>query len=262
MEMKEVRISPRLASSFLLNNKANRPISKCTVDAYARDMLNNKWSSNTGTAISIAKDGSLLDGQHRLSAIVQSGKTVRMWVCYGCDLIGIYDSNRKRTVRDQLNMSRGDLPAVMRNNQFLGMVRFLVGGHGRATTAEIESYIDKHRDTLEAFTELGIFRHRKAKIFICPVYVALYWAFINGVSSEKIVNFVEILMSGISTCPCDYPVIAFRNKMLESFASSGGVAPDVIKSCQGALKKYITGSCARKIKTPKDYVWTDTEVSL
>lgn len=258
MKMQFVTITPAKAEEILQNNHANRSISRKTVEAYARDIENGKWKANTGTAISISKNGELLDGQHRLMAIIASGIDVPMWVCFGCDTEGVYDRNRGRSVRDQLNMSRCDLPSVMRNNSFLGMIRYITVGNGKITAGDVESYIDNHFEELSKFVDLGVFATTKAKITICTVYVALYWAFLGGVPGDKITDFMEILRTGMASCPEEYPIIAYRNYLLE-YGSSRSCTEETIRLCQGALKKYITGSCLKRIYDPKKLLWSSKD---
>ncbi len=77
-----VRISPTVAERWLGRNSQNRNIRHGWVSDLARMMVDGEWLLN-GEAIKFAHDGVLLDGQHRLHAIVQSGKTVPMLVVRG-----------------------------------------------------------------------------------------------------------------------------------------------------------------------------------
>lgn len=74
-------ITPLMAKSMLSNNKSNRAVSKQDVLRYSRDMKAGKWML-THQGILVGKDGALIDGQHRLMAIVKSGVTVKMPVTY------------------------------------------------------------------------------------------------------------------------------------------------------------------------------------
>lgn len=74
-------ITPQLASQYLMSNTRNRSISKASVSAYAHDMINGRWLLN-GDAIRFAQDGTLLDGQHRLQAIIEANVGVSMLVIH------------------------------------------------------------------------------------------------------------------------------------------------------------------------------------
>lgn len=78
-------ITPEYAKRLLSNNyERNRNIRKSTVLQYARDMKNGNWvsdsRSNQIAPICISKKGKLLDGQHRLSAIVEANIPIKMYV--------------------------------------------------------------------------------------------------------------------------------------------------------------------------------------
>lgn len=66
------------------NTNKNRPLSQRHVDYLANAMKNGNWAIN-GQTIIISDVGELIDGQHRMSAIIKSGVTVPMLVCRGVE---------------------------------------------------------------------------------------------------------------------------------------------------------------------------------
>lgn len=70
-------VTPMKAARWLKRNIANRRVSPKVVRNYAGDMSRGEWLLN-GEAIKFDRDGNLLDGQHRLGAIVHNGKSVRL----------------------------------------------------------------------------------------------------------------------------------------------------------------------------------------
>ncbi|CAA9365156.1 MAG: hypothetical protein AVDCRST_MAG68-5133 [uncultured Gemmatimonadetes bacterium] len=101
-------IDPATAARMLDANVNNRPLRKRVVDSYAEDMRAGRWIFN-GEAIKIADDGTLLDGQHRLAAVVQSGVTVRIAVVRGLPRSAqeSMDAGARRTAGDALSL-RGE----------------------------------------------------------------------------------------------------------------------------------------------------------
>jgi hypothetical protein len=97
------KVSPAVAKRWLSRNVRNRPIRKNVVEAYARDMKAGAWQI-TGEAIKFDRNGALSDGQHRLTAVVQSGVTVDMLVVRGLapEAQAVMDSGSKRTASDAL----------------------------------------------------------------------------------------------------------------------------------------------------------------
>ncbi len=73
-------ITPEEALEILeKHNPRNRSISESTVQAYAMDMRNKRWTL-THQGIAFDTNGNLLDGQHRLWAVVFSGVATEFWV--------------------------------------------------------------------------------------------------------------------------------------------------------------------------------------
>lgn len=77
---------PAEAREFLdkHNFGTQRNVRELVVQRYADDMANGRWIY-TGTPIQVGTDGSLLDGQHRLLAIVESGARLKFDVRYNID---------------------------------------------------------------------------------------------------------------------------------------------------------------------------------
>lgn len=99
-------IDPEVAAEYLDSNEENRSLRKRAVDMYARNMEDDAWQL-TGETIKFDKNGRLIDGQHRLSAVMRSGKTIPTLVIRGLDpdVQGIIDTNIHRTAGDMLRLT-------------------------------------------------------------------------------------------------------------------------------------------------------------
>lgn len=100
-----IYVDPALATAWLSRNLRNRNLKRHKVDQYARDMAAGNWLI-TGEAIKFSKEGTLLDGQNRLHAVIQSGATVPFVVIRGLDdaVQGVMDTGAQRTGADALTM--------------------------------------------------------------------------------------------------------------------------------------------------------------
>lgn len=94
-------VTPERATEILNHNTWNRDLKQSIVEQYARDMKAGNWRKN-GATIVIATDQSLLDGQHRLWAIVESGVTVPMLLVKDADKdsVSTIDTGKGRTYAD------------------------------------------------------------------------------------------------------------------------------------------------------------------
>lgn len=109
-----VTITPSVAESYLKMNIGNRPKKSMHVDFLAKEMREGRWMFN-GDAIRIADDGRVLDGQHRLQAIVDSGTEQKTVLVTGleADVFPTIDTGRPRSAGDALAISgHGNVNAI------------------------------------------------------------------------------------------------------------------------------------------------------
>ena len=104
--MEIVELTPELAKEFLDRlPERQRNMSHPTVDQYASDMLEGEWYF-LGDPIRFDPEGWLIDGQHRCTSVVESGKPVPAMVLRGLpsDRMRVLDTGRKRTFADALRI--------------------------------------------------------------------------------------------------------------------------------------------------------------
>lgn len=97
-------ITPVMAEVMLKQNTFNRPIKKKRVAMWSKSIRAGNWML-TGVPIVFSDEGSILDGQHRLLAIVETGMTIRCDVRFGIDKAAFkyYDIGAVRTNSDILS---------------------------------------------------------------------------------------------------------------------------------------------------------------
>jgi len=104
-----VNVTPEVAESLLEKNEGNRALRYSKVKQYATDMRNGDFPY-TGDPVRFDWNGRLIDGQHRLSAVVFSGQTIKFRILTGLDpaIQSVLDQGAKRTLGDALAFN--DLP--------------------------------------------------------------------------------------------------------------------------------------------------------
>lgn len=260
MTMTNEFISPEKAKRFLEKNSNNRSLSKTTIEAYSKDIMEGNWDERVGSAISIDENGILRDGQHRLMAIIRAGVGVRMWVCRNVSNNGIYDCNRKRSNADQVSILRPNMEKVYRNGKYISVARAIIGynehkngrTHAVVTPKEVVDFTERHKKQLDGFW-LQIPVATVPKVSITVVYLALFMAYMSGVEMQKILGFFDVLRTGMSTKQEDFPAIALRNYLKDHVIKH--ISDDEIGRVQYSLKKHISGSCMKKTVVPKELIY-------
>lgn len=139
------KITPEKAREYLRTNTDNyRKLSRTTVKKYAEDMKNGRWELN-GEPICFGANGILKDGQHRLAAIILSGKTIETNVTRGVDdSVSIYNVGKKRTNVDIAN-ARG----IDCDKSLVAVANIVVNKFGFTRNGtEVVNYVEDHFDEL------------------------------------------------------------------------------------------------------------------
>ena len=107
MQVRQIMMTPEHAEMILAKNYGNRLFRSNWANELAKMIENGEWNL-THQAIAIAANGRLLDGQHRLTAIVKAQQPVPVLLAENCDpasFISI-DKGIKRSTADSLGIHK------------------------------------------------------------------------------------------------------------------------------------------------------------
>lgn len=111
-------VDPDTAVRWLTQNVNNRRMKKSIVRFYVDQMKAGRWAADAPEAISFDQDGKLINGQHRLEAIVEADQPQRLLVAWGVrrETRLLLDTGTPRTGADAIAMTwpdlRGDKPPI------------------------------------------------------------------------------------------------------------------------------------------------------
>ena len=231
MRFQETTITPQMASEMLSHNMRNRRLSDSRVKSYAKDILNGKWT-DTPTPIAFSAEGVLIDGQHRLSAVVVANTPVKMMVAYDVPTDAVIDRGLPRDSGSALYI-RGLISKDTSTRECMAIVnRYLTIQSG----TEIQDYeradfINAHQDHLIAAMEIS--RAGSRRNSLCkkaPVQTAITAALIGGVSEETLTEFANIVNTGFMSDESQSSAVLLRNYLLEASAS-GHTAQNTVAAC-------------------------------
>ena len=94
-------ITPLVASEMLKRNSKNRSLNEGHCNYLAQQMNSGQWQFD-GQPIRFSNSGTLLDGQHRLNAVVKTGKSIEFLVVTGIEssAFKVMDTGRNRNGAD------------------------------------------------------------------------------------------------------------------------------------------------------------------
>lgn len=249
MRTEVIRITPEMALDMLCKNSANRKIRQSRVKYYAEQMRAGNWHL-TGQGITFAKDGTLLDGQHRLHAIVECEIPQEMLVIYDADKVSTYDCGLKRSIADQLQLAGANFANSVMNGNGLAMIKLYmcIEKCGTITHAlrdfsadDIMSWVADHEADAEYFTGLLYSKSGRKSLTGTrrAVIYATIWAVYNlniGFTKEDVVRVVNLLQDGLATDDGDAAIIGFRNQII---AKPRMLDIEVFYRMQYAIYRYL-----------------------
>lgn len=212
MKIRQELITPEIAKNWLENNNPhNRNIYQATVQSYARDMKLGLWKTNN-QGIGFDKDGNLLDGQHRLSAVVASGKSIEFVIFYGLDKSsrGTIDGGKPRGAGDKLQLDYG----ITNANLIAAIVRSMFsivysrGSSSKFSMGTIKMAIDLYEKEIDM-----VIRNKKSVPLLGFAPALAGMVFTAKCNPNETMIFAYKYFSG-ENLNNKSPILAFRNMML------------------------------------------------
>ena len=154
-----VMLTPEQATTLLEHNQTNRPIKDQHVKRIAGQIVSGKWRFN-GDTIKISEDGGILDGQHRLWAIIEAKIAVETIIIRGIarDAFATIDTVRApRSGGDTLsllgvsrhrNIVSGAVAWYIRHKR--GVLDTYRAPQNRVENSDIEDTFDRNRNIVKA----------------------------------------------------------------------------------------------------------------
>ena len=215
-----IRITPAMATNWLENaNSRNRPVSQSAVERYARDMRSGCWRL-THQGIAFDPNGVILDGQHRLWAIVYADVPVEMHVWFNVppESRMVIDGGRGRNLADHLRLG-GGLGEV--NKEVLAALRCMMGKGTdlRLTADEAREALRRHeRPLMFAIKNLPRLATGRG-ITACDTRAVVARAWYSA-DEARLQEFCEVLCTSLARRESDKSVVMLRNYL------SGGTGWD------------------------------------
>lgn len=214
------KIDPDTARAMLEANTHNRNLRSAYVRQIAEDMTAGNWRVN-GETIKLAADGTLLDGQHRLAAIVESGCTIEMVIVRGLEHADqeTMDTGTKRTLGDVLALrneeSASHLAAAI--SAFWRSQRGLPHSNGSPTTQQALALLAAHPDLRGSVS--AVTRASRALRIPHGLCAALHYE-MSALNPEDAADYWTKLATGLGLHE-RHPLYVLRRRLEENASTMG-----------------------------------------
>jgi hypothetical protein len=195
------RVSPEMAAAWLGKGlDGQRPLNKKHVIRLASEMVAGRWMLNND-AVCFDRDGRVINGQHRLSAVVASGATVPMMVVHGMEAEAFAHMDRPRI------RSGGDMVAMTgaKNAVLAAAITHIVvryeqgaidsGGWPSLSLAEVHAEYLARRDGIDAAA--SVTRGIPRALGLRPSVVGASHYILAKIDPRRGPAFIEGLLHGV-----------------------------------------------------------------
>jgi len=206
-----------MARTMLATNTKNRKLRRTRINQYAEQMRRGQWQP-TGEAIKFAKDGTLLDGQHRLHAIIEANVELDMLVVQDLDLstFKVIDSGLTRTPGDALQ-----LMGITNSNHKAAAIRMYIAADAQIqidssvamtnliTRTDITNFIAGNEELVNSAVNAArnVYNNCRGNR---PAWAALYMMITKKYGQAEAEMFFQSVSDGTNMSPGD-PRLALRN---------------------------------------------------
>ncbi len=215
------RIGPNEARRILSRlYEKQRKVRPRKVSTYAEEMRRGDWVDGA-SQIAIDQDGMLIDGQHRLLAVIESGESVEFIVARGLptSAYDVIDQGVKRSARDVLRF-RG-VPNYRAIAATAGVYLKAIGksnNRSRSARAVVDFCEDNSYTLTKCVESSSAFSERRWVVPQSYVAASLFYLTTQGAGHDDIVRFASDVERGYSCYPDD-PVILVRDAYMSGSCS-------------------------------------------
>lgn len=209
----KINVTPELAAEWLRRNNFNRPKKESVVANYARQMKAGLWRC-THQGIAFSDNGTLLDGQHRLFAVIESGKTVPMIVFTNeaLDKHTTVDGGKKRSLLDVIRLEmRGSL---VKQTHISTLKSMMAGAHCKSMNHWDADDIVPHLRRYYSAVDWTVDVLGSKRPVVKPTTLGVVARAFYNVPTDRLLEFCNVYVNGIGTHPSLQVILDLRSYVL------------------------------------------------
>ena len=217
LDVEELTITSEMAVVMLEANKHNRPLNDQHVKRLCRQIQEGKWIVN-GDAIKFADTGDVLDGQHRLWAVIYAKMPIRTLVVRGIPnkAFATIDTLRKtRSAADMLylrgmtkyrQVAAGGLSWMIRYER--GVIEEWHAPQNRIENSDIEKAFEHHSAIAHAAERASQLKYVHTPSMLCFLY------YVIAQQSDAVANRMMDTLNDATSATQDDPFFLLRAYMI------------------------------------------------
>jgi len=203
MNIAKKLITPSYAKQLLESNTKNRSVNEIIVNRYAKDIMEGNWKEDTGEAIKISKTNVVLDGQHRLYAIVKANTSAYLHIITDLDdsVFDVLDTGKPRSAVDVFKIQgikhENTIPSIIIRYKTLKKGRVKADSRmDNFTNSEILDFYNESEFFWQNVAKKSILWYKQFAKIVSPSSFGGFYALFNDISPAHAEEFMNQLATG------------------------------------------------------------------
>lgn len=234
-----VNVTPEMAKAWLDSNNFNRPRRPDLVAKYVKQINQGRWRL-THQGIAFTRFGTLLDGQHRLFAIIECGVILpfRVFINEPPENFAVIDCGKNRTALDVTRMGNKDSTLTTAH---MNTLKAMLAGAGCKTAnvwsnIELDELYYEHSDAVNFTVER--FRECKDKQINDSTVRGVIARASYHIPTDTLDTFCSVLLRGDSH-PSKHVVDAFVQCLREWKDRRENTKREIYRRCELTLEAFL-----------------------
>lgn len=254
MVIRKEIMTPERAKELLKTNENNRNLHANKIEKLMYDIRNGEWHL-THQPIAIDKFGKLIDGQHRLSAIVATGIDCEMMIAYNAEPSEKIDVGASRKDKEALMMAgiiqKGTpeySPVTYPIISFIYQRNFGENAVTKLTATVKHKLYLKYQEYIDPLVKIANC-NKNGRSRSAPILYAMMCAEIAGVPIEKLKDWHLIVSTGDFYVEGDEKmlkagrcVLLFKNFVESGHFKSREEKETLMKKAMSSIRHYVKGN--------------------
>jgi hypothetical protein len=249
-------VTPQLAAEMLSNMVANRNLSRSHVVFLANEIRGGRWCQN-GETIKTCR-GQVIDGQHRLRAIIEAGQPIP------CLLVDVDDPRAFASIDSGMVRKPAHVLGIdgFKNTTTLAAtVRIILhyktarvssrGGHTKIANSQVRELVDQYAGVADL---VSFWESRKQRVKFAPasIFAACDYLF-REKSEADAAQFLLAVMTG-ERLDGDSPAFALRERLINNHTSRVRFGVSVVMFFFiRSWNAYRNGERLRRLAIPTEF---------
>lgn len=251
-----IMLTPELAKRMLESNVNNRQLNQANLRFLKNEVVSNRWRE-ISDPIQINEEDKLINGQHRLRAIVDLNISLPLRVETNVDstIFSVIDTGNKRSGVDTLTIKHIENASVMATTiRYIKMMLTNGNSTTKVSNQEMINFIEDNPNVIEA-VKFGVSNYKKGnKVITAPLLSTFYFLLTKNYKNEAEEFLLKIALGNDIQPNCPSGAIRNRFITLKSDKNKNVKGEKNMEYIAYAWNKFLNGEKVKSIKLPNERV--------